>query len=121
MLCSVRTSDCSQSHTVKRCWRSSVSPLGLLVFLSFGPISPGAAETAPQADPQQLGPVDVSAPPPRRPQRQGTPSPQPEPVARPAQVRTPARARAPAPSAVSAPTSSAGGQGVDGTTPLNTG
>ncbi|MGH6711571.1 MAG: TonB-dependent receptor, partial [Bradyrhizobium sp.] len=62
---------------LKRYWRASVAPLGLLAFLASGSIDPGIAQTAAPAGSRtdNLGPVVVS-PPDRRPVRrvsQGTP------------------------------------------------
>jgi len=123
MLRGVRASDSRRNHSVKRWLRGSVSPLGLLVLLSFGPISPGAAQTAPQAGqrPEQLGPIDVAPLPPRRPRRQGTPAAQPAPVPAPTPVRAPARIRAPTPVPVPASLPASGsGPGSAAQTPLNT-
>src|SRR5258705_6819577 len=114
-----------RADAIKQCWRSSVSPLGLLICLSFGPVSPGVAETLTpegKSQEQQLDPVEVVAPRPRPPRQQATPAPQPAPLTtpKPARIRapapTPARAPRPAPAAASG-----NGQGNDATTPLNTG
>jgi iron complex outermembrane receptor protein len=114
------------SHAISQWWRHSVSPLGLLVFLSFGPATPGAAEpmaAEEKSSEQQLDPVDVVAPRPRPPRQQATPAPQPAPltVPKPARIRAPAPTPAVAPRPVSTPAAAGNGQGNDATTPLNTG
>ena len=107
------------SSALQRWLRHSVSPLGLLVLLSFGPISPAAAQTAPRAErgPEQLDPVNVVPSRPRRPRQRATPAPAPTPV------RTTARTRVRAPATAVVPATAPAtetGPGGGAKTPLNT-
>ena len=105
---------CARTQTrgvdVKRWLRSSVAPLGLLVCVGSGAVSPGWAQGTPQADRNNLGPVIVS-PPQRKPVNRAEPANQ--------RVRSPARvAGRPRAPAVAVPAVSDGQQAAR--TPLNT-